>query len=104
MAKCTTESSLGILVSPTNVRLITRPQDPYKWVWKTIPLLEKRYLFKKQISKHCIGAYKEIYEGVDKAFVAIPIDASNNETCALAPENTSDPAGSFTAKINELTT
>jgi hypothetical protein len=110
MAKCTTESSLGMLVSPTDVRLITRPQDPYKWVWKTIPLPEKRYLFKKQISKHCIRAYKEIYEGVDKASVAIPIDVRNNETCAPveileAPlKNTSDPAENFTTKIDELTT
>jgi hypothetical protein len=110
MAKCTTESSLGMSVSPTDVRLITGPQDPYKWVWKTIPLPEKMYLFKKQISKHCIRAYKEIYEGVDKAFVAIPIDASNNDTCASTeileapPENTPGPAGSFTAKIDELMT
>jgi len=96
-------------MSPTDVRLITGPQDPYKWVWKTIPLPEKRYLFKKQISKHCIRAYKELYEAVDKDFVAIPIDATNNETGASAeilealPENTSDPAQSFTAKIDELT-
>jgi hypothetical protein len=110
MAKCTTESSLGMSVSPTDVRLITGPQDPYKWVWKTIPLPEKRYLFKKQISKHYIRAYKEIYEEVDKAFVAIPIDASNNDTCASTeileapPENTPGPTGNFTAKIDELTT
>jgi hypothetical protein len=83
----------------------------YKWV----SLPEKRYLFEKHLSKHCIRAYREIYVGVGEAFEAVLIDISNNETRLSAeilearPETTSDleaakkPAGSFTAKINELT-
>ena len=97
-------------MSPADVRLITGPQDPYKWV----SLPEKRYLFEKHLSKHCTRAYREICVGVGEAFEAVPTDASNNETRPSAeilearPETTSDlkaakkPAGSCTAKINEL--
>ena len=95
---------------PADVRLITGPQDPYKWV----PLPEKKYLFEKHLSKHCTRAYREIYVGVGEAFEAVATEASNNETrpsteiLEARPEKTSDleitkkPAGSFTAKINEL--
>jgi hypothetical protein len=76
MAKFITESSLGISVSPANIRPITGLQDPYKWVF----LPEKRYLFEKHLSKHCIGVYREIYVGVGEAFEAVLTDASNNET------------------------
>jgi hypothetical protein len=92
------------------VRLITGPQDPYKWA----SLPEKRYLFEKHLSKHCTRAYREICVGVGEAFEAVPTDVNNNETHPSAeilearPEKTSDlevakkPAGSFTAKIDEL--
>jgi len=56
MAKFVTESSLGISVSPADVCLITGPQDSYKWA----SLPEKSYLFEKHLSKHCIGAYREM--------------------------------------------
>ena len=92
------------------MRLITGPQDPYKWA----SLPEKRYLFEKHLSKHCTRAYREICVGVGEAFEAVPTDVNNNETHPSAeilearPEKTSDlevakkPAGSFTAKIDEL--
>src|ERR1700733_1464316 len=103
MAKLITESSLGISVSPADVRLITGPQDPYKWV----SLPEKRYLFEKHLSKHCTRAYREICVGVGEAFEAVPTDASNNETPEARPEKTSElevtkPASSFTAKITKI--
>jgi hypothetical protein len=105
-------SRLGISVSPPDVRLMITPQDPYKWAF--VP--EKRHLFQKQLSKHCIRAYKEIYTGIDdEAFEAIPIDTSNYQSYAsptiteVTQEKTSylevvKPAASFTAKISELTT
>lgn len=111
IAKFITGSSLGIWVSPPDVCLITRPQDPYKWAF----LPEKRYLFQKHLSKHCIRAYREIYTGVGEAFEAITTDTSKSEahpsaTILEAPsEKTSDPeiakkpVTSFTAKIDELT-
>ena len=93
----------------TEVYKVSAPS--YKWV----SLPEKRYLFEKQLSKHCIRAYREIYVGVGETFEAVLIDASNNETRPSAkilearPETTSDLeatkklAGNFTAKIDELT-
>jgi hypothetical protein len=94
------------------VRLITTPQDPYKWAF--VP--EKRHLFQKHMSKHCIRAYEEIYIGIDdEAFEAIPADESNGRcrasttTAEATPEKSSNsevqtkPVPSFTAKIDELT-
>lgn len=106
-------SRLGIPVSPQKVRLIPTPEDPYKWAF--IP--QKRHLFQKQLSEHCIRAYKEILTGIDdEAFEAIPADTNDSQSRAssatvaeVTPEKTSNleaqtkPAASFTAKINELT-
>jgi len=47
---------LGINDELAEVRLITSAEDPY--VWQTLP--EKSHLFKKQLSKHTVGAYKEL--------------------------------------------
>lgn len=43
-----------------DVRLISGPDDPYKWVF----LLEKQYLFHKNLSKHLIQAYIDLYNAV----------------------------------------
>ena len=105
------ETRLGISVAPSDVRLIPGPQDPYKWSYPP----QKRHLFKKQLSKHCIQAYKEIYAELDDFIEAIPAEASFSEaghsvTAANAPpeglcdfEATTRPAKSFTARIDELT-
>lgn len=94
------------------MRLITTPQDPYKWAF--VP--EKKHLFQKQLSKHCIRAYKEIYKGIDdEVFEAIPADGSNSQSRASTmtaeaeledvsnSEVQAKPAAKFTAKIDELT-
>jgi len=47
--------NLGILIEPTQVRLITSADDPY--AWKVLP--EKEHLFKKHMNKLSIGAYDE---------------------------------------------
>jgi hypothetical protein len=36
-------------------------------------LLQKKYLFSKNISDYSIGAYKELYEGIDLVFEAVPV-------------------------------
>jgi hypothetical protein len=108
-ANSTTGNNLGISVPPSEVRLITGPQAPYKWAF----LPEKRYLFQKHLSKHCMRAYKEIYRGVGEAFEAVPTNASSEARASAMvmealPENPSGleavakPTGSFTAKIDEL--
>jgi hypothetical protein len=92
----------------------TRPgREVPAWVVRPVGSTD---LFQKQLSKHCIRAYKEIYTGIDdEAFEAIPIDTSNYQSYAspimteVTQEKTSNseiemkPAASFTAKINELT-
>lgn len=53
-------TKLGISVEPAEVRLITSANDPYTWQI----LAEKKHLFKKSLSKHSIGAYRELRRGV----------------------------------------
>ena len=67
-------AKLGITVEPAEVRLITNAEDPY--TWEALP--EKSYLFKKQLSKHNISAYRELCREVGLSFEA-----------GLAPESSS---------------
>ena len=60
-------TKLGISVAPVEVRLITSADDLY--TWQILP--EKKYLFKKQLSKLSIGAYRELCRGVGISFEAI---------------------------------
>ncbi len=65
---------LGISIEPAEVRLITSGDDPY--TWQTLP--EKQHLFEKHLSKHSIGAYRELCRGVGVSFEAILAPESNN--------------------------
>ena len=64
---------LGLSIEPTDIRLITNADDSYKW--QALP--EKQHLFKKQLSKHSIGAYRELYREVGVSFEAVPATLSN---------------------------
>ena len=75
-------SKLRISIELAEVRLITSIDDPYRW--QTLP--EVQHLFKKQISKHLIGAYRELYRGVDISFEAIPALRSTNTEEVLRGE------------------
>ena len=50
------DQQLGILVSPSSVRLIPHPEDRYMWIRRR----ERDHLFSKQLSKHSIGGYTEL--------------------------------------------
>jgi len=67
-------TKLGISIEPAEVRLITSADDPY--TWHILP--EKQHLFKKHISKHSIGAYRELCRGVGVSFEAILSHDSSN--------------------------
>ena len=67
-------AKLGITIEPAEVWLITNAEDPY--TWEALP--EKSYLFKKQLSKHNISAYRELCREVGLSFEA-----------ALAPKSSS---------------
>jgi hypothetical protein len=63
----TTEGQLGISIDPSEVRLITRVEDPYSW--QSLPA--RTYLFEKNLSKHSIGAYMELCREVGVSFEAV---------------------------------
>ena len=67
-------TKLGISIEPAEVRLITSANDPYTWQI----LAEKEHLFKKNLSKHSIGAYRELCRGVGVSFEAILAPESSN--------------------------
>lgn len=65
----TSEKKVGIVIEPSQVRLVTGADDLY--AWKVLP--QKKDLFSKNISEHSIGAYKELCDGIDSAFEAVPV-------------------------------
>ena len=67
-------TKLGISVEPAEVRLITKADDPY--TWRILP--EKQYLFEKHLSKHSIGAYRELCREVGVSFEAVLAPESSN--------------------------
>jgi DNA repair ATPase RecN len=119
LAKNASEKKVGILIEPSQVRLVTGADDLY--TWKVLP--QKKHLFSKNISDHSIGAYKELCEGIDSAFEAVPVTTTtftrlaeyiqetlkSTEVCKpvkfLIPtkKNSLKPLqASFSAKIDEL--
>lgn len=64
------EQKLGLTIPGEEVRLITGVDDPYRW--SGLPGTE--HLFTKQLSKHCLRSYIEIYNGVGNSFEALPND------------------------------
>ena len=81
------ESNLGIVVEPSQVRLLPDSQDGY--VWSVRPerkhLLRKN-LFKKQLSKHAVGAYMELCHEVGKSFDAVRLAPLTNKSCDYESE------------------
>jgi len=67
---------LGIAIEPAEVRLITSADDLY--VWRFLP--EKQYLFRKHLSKHSVGAYRELCREVGVSFEAVLAAASDHSS------------------------
>ena len=59
-------------IAPGDVRSIPGPDDPYEW--QALP--KTQHLFEKHISKHSIGAYRELCREVGKSFLARKREAS----------------------------
>lgn len=85
--------TLGLSIEPAQVRLITSKDDPY--CWKILP--GKEHLFQKQLSKHSIGAYMELFREVGASFEAV---LAISETSGQ--EQSSDGNITFSKKIAEL--
>lgn len=84
MTNASTGSKLGIIIEPSQVRLIPGPDDPY--IWKVLPEKGELFsrIFSKNISDHSIGAYKELCEGVGKTFEAVRVTATAKINSAKA--------------------
>ena len=67
-------SKLGIKVKPADVRLITTADDVY--AWRFLP--GKQHLFDKHLSKHSVGAYRELCREVGISFEAVPLSTLNS--------------------------
>ncbi|KFZ05801.1 hypothetical protein V502_09943 [Pseudogymnoascus sp. VKM F-4520 (FW-2644)] len=61
-------SQLGLTILPTDVKLITKPEDVYQW---SILTPVRAPLFNKQLSKHSTGAYIDLCNGVGVHFKAV---------------------------------
>ncbi|KFZ24577.1 hypothetical protein V502_00944, partial [Pseudogymnoascus sp. VKM F-4520 (FW-2644)] len=61
-------AQLGLTILPTDVKLITKPEDLYQW---SILTAGKAALFNKQLSKHSTGAYIDLCNGVGVHFKAV---------------------------------
>ena len=66
LANLVQDNRLGISIEPSQVRLKTNPDDPYRWE----TMKEKEHLFLKNLSDLSTGQLKELCDGVDKSFVA----------------------------------
>ncbi|MCJ1448858.1 MAG: hypothetical protein MMC23_009377 [Stictis urceolatum] len=96
-------NQIGVSIDPTEVRLITRDSDPY--AWKVFP--EKQHLSKKHLSKHSVGAYRQLCREVGKSFEAVQPSRSivrDGEQSADGHEDTGKmtPNVSFSAVIEDL--
>jgi len=69
-------TKLGISIKPAEVRLIISANNLY--TWQILP--EKSYLFKKHLSKHSIGASRDLCRGVGVSFEAVPAPELSNAT------------------------
>ena len=79
------------------VCLITSADDPYNWK----VLLGKEHLFKKQLSKHLIGAYMELWWEVGVSFEAVPATESKGIS-QRKPQESTEVKLSFAARIEAL--
>ncbi|KAG9231521.1 hypothetical protein BJ875DRAFT_382791 [Amylocarpus encephaloides] len=88
-------SKLGILVDPSEVRLITRVEDPYSWQF----LPARTHLFGKNLSNHSVGVYMELCREVGVSFEAVA-----KEVRKLIRQHIlfTRPAANFTDRIAEL--
>lgn len=91
---------LKLLIDPKEVRLLPRPTDPYLWQY----LPERGHLFTKQLSKHNIGAFREICRELGSSIIVFARDNSNEawtneENSAFNEEITGDNSNVRTCPV-----
>lgn len=83
------DQKLSLSVKPEDVRLITGPEDLYRWS----RLVSSDHLFARHLSKHSIGAYSELYKNLEKTFEAVlnnPRDKVPIGNCDQTPAERED--------------
>jgi len=85
--------NLKLSIDPAQVRLKTTTEDQYRW--KILP--GKEHLFQKQMSKHSIGAYMELFREVGKSFEAVPSTVDKTKT-----NQGIETKDTFSGKIEQL--
>lgn len=121
------ESKLGIDVELAQVRLMLRKGDCYVWkplaandepppenetslAQNKILSAKKKRLFTKQLSKFLIGAYKELYRGINVSIAEpkpgniINTESEGGENIEVNTIDGSTSNVSFTSRINKLQT
>lgn len=97
------DEQVGVSVPADEVRLVTHPGDPYRWLF----LPEKKHLFEKPLSKHNTGAYREICSALGRSIeVRKRGDQGQSEIAAsfiLEPESDNSIPPTFTSTIEALT-
>lgn len=86
-------ANIGLSIEPAQVRLITTGDDPY--TWKVLP--GKEHLFAKQMSKHSIGLYMELFREVGHSFEAVIATSK-----VTIEDQGNDGGATFSGKIAEL--
>lgn len=75
-------SELGLNIKPEDVRLKPCGEDGYRWV----VLRRSERLFETALSKHSIGAYKELCREVGISFKAVAPESSTDEPYQVIDE------------------
>ncbi|RDH26988.1 hypothetical protein BDQ94DRAFT_164024 [Aspergillus welwitschiae] len=73
--------ALGLRIDPSEVRLKTG--EPTQYLWK-IDDSSLQPLFEKHLSKHSVGAYKQLCQGVGESFYAIRSETTDKENVQLS--------------------
>lgn len=58
---------MGCSITPSDVRLVTSENDPYRWSYVT----GVAHFFTKNLSDHSISVYKQLCSGVGITFEAV---------------------------------
>ncbi|KAK5093984.1 hypothetical protein LTS08_008768 [Lithohypha guttulata] len=74
-----TEQQTGLDIDPLEVRLVPGPADPY--VWQYGP--EQQHLFRKQLSKHNLGAYRQICQHLGRSIWAVLRDGQASRSRSM---------------------
>lgn len=66
--------TIGLKIEPSHVRLITPKEARYAWKVDDSSIQK---IFERHLSRHSVGAYKKLCEGVGRSFRAVAVRTPN---------------------------